>query len=198
MAAKLNPVCNGDGVCLMDRLRCLYLLISTLLSVSQVNATVATEVLNWQMPTLPGGLERIKDQFLDISTQRDIEYVGAVLKTPEGLYQFTYGRGLPGQDRVSFSVRRPLNLELVGFWHTHGASGAARAFFSPTDAELVRQTGLPFYLITPAGEIRVLKPDHVAAPRRVYLRIEGARSRLPRGSHPGEPVLPAPEPGSAT
>ena len=150
-------------------------------------ANVLTAPLNWQSMSIEAGLDRLKEQFLDLSVREDTEFVGAVLRTAEGTYEFTQGHGKPGRDRVSFRIQRPADAEIVGLWHTHGAHGPTRAVFSPTDAELVRQTGLPFYLITPAGEIRVLRPEHVES-LSAGGWVKGTMSRLPRGSHTGERV----------
>ncbi len=166
-------------------------LIAGLLSQS-ANATVLTTPLAWRAPTLEIGLYRLKEQFLDLSIRDDSEFVGAVLRSADGSYEFTHGHGEPGQDKVSFRIQRPIDTEVVGLWHTHGGHGPAREVFSPTDAELVRQTGLPFYLITPDGEVRVLHPHHVEG-RQARIRPQGTlrrtTARLPRGSHPGERVL---------
>jgi hypothetical protein len=162
-------------------------LLTALISQSAA-ANVLTAPLNWQSMSIEVGLDRLKEQFLDLSVRKDTEFVGAVLRTPAGTYEFTHGNGKPGQDRVSFRIQRPADAEIVGLWHTHGAHGPTRAIFSPTDAELVRQTGLPFYLITPEGEVRVLRPEHVEGRSSGSRMIKGAMSRLPRGSHPGERV----------
>jgi hypothetical protein len=154
---------------------------------ASAGANVLTELLDWRTDSLELGLARLKEQFLDMSTQRDAEFVGAVFQMPSGAYQFTQGQGQPGQNQVTFRIRRRADQRLVGFWHTHGAEGPSRAVFSPTDAKLVRQTGLPFYLIAPDGEIRVLRPEHLSGPGPMALKM-GEFARLPRGSHPGERV----------
>ena len=158
-----------------------------LLTSQSVAASVLTAPLDWRAGSIEDGLDRIKKQFLDASIERDTEFVGAVLQRPDGSYEFTQGHGRPGQDRVTFRIQRPGNTEVVGLWHTHGAHGPTRAVFSPTDAELVRQTGLPFYLITPEGEVRVLRPEHVQKRFR-GARLKGSMARLPLGSHPGDRV----------
>ena len=150
-------------------------------------ASVITAPLEWRVKSIEVGLEHLKGEILDRSIREDTEFVGAVLQKADGTYEFTQGNGKPGQDKVSFRIRRPEGAEIVALWHTHGGHGPTRAVFSPTDAQLVRQTGLPFYLITPDGEVRVLRPEHVekeAAGRWV----KGTMARLPRGSHPGERV----------
>ena len=152
-----------------------------------LQANVLTEPLAWRETSLELGLNRIKDNYLDDSIWRDREYVGGIFRHTDGSFGFSYGRGHSGQDQVRFRVQVHAGTEIVGFWHTHGAHGPGRALFSPVDAELVRQTGLPFYLITPAGEIRVLRPTHLRQ-QRAPGAIFGRTARLPRGAYPGEPV----------
>ena len=168
------------------KFRPLAVLIVTLLGQTAA-ASVLTTPLDWRAETLETGLDRLKEQFLDLSIRQDTEFVGAVLRRADGTYAFTQGRGKPGQDKVSFRIQRGADTEIVGLWHTHGEQGPTRAVFSPTDAKLVRQTGLPFYLITPEGEVRVLRPHHVERPHS-RARLQGTMARLPRGSHPGERV----------
>lgn len=95
--------------------------------------------------------------FLVDSVKNDVEHMGAILVTPGGKYQVTHGRSVPGKDAFRFSVLRPVSLKVVAYWHTHGAHGSARGKFSASDSQTVQNTGLPFYLITPQGEIRVLQ-----------------------------------------
>jgi hypothetical protein len=161
--------------------------LGVLITCQLTQATVLTEPLDWRVPDVVLGLERLKAQYLDVSSELDAEFVGAVLRTPDCDYAFTQGQGPRGQKRVSFRVRRPADRDLVGFWHTHGAHGPAQSVFSPTDAKLVRKTGLPFYLIAPDGEIRVLKPEHLDR-RSPDSRMMGAFDRLPNGGLPGVPV----------
>jgi len=151
-------------------------------------ATVFTTPLDWRSTTLEAGFDRLKEQFLDLSIRNDTEFVGAVLQAADGHYEFTHGQGKPGQDKVTFRIQRPSDTRIVALWHTHGNHGPSRAVFSRTDAELVRQTGLPFYLITPDGEVRVLRPTHLER-RHSRIRVRGTMARLPRGSHPGERVM---------
>ena len=169
--------------------RCVSVTIVLLTAASQCLANVVTVPLDWQARSIEAGFQHLKEHILDKSIRTDTEYVGAVLRTADGSYEFTQGHGKPGQDRVSFRIQRPKEARIVALWHTHGAHGPARSIFSPTDAELVRQTKLPFYLITPDGEVRVLRPEHIGDRRFTFSRLEkGTMARLPRGSHPGERV----------
>jgi hypothetical protein len=119
---------------------------------------VETRLLPWSTATVEEGLAELRRQFLDDSRRNDREHVGAVLRAPDGSLRFTHGIAWHGQDRVSFRSGAFGELELLGYWHTHGADGPHRELFSPGDAGMVRQSGLPFYLIdpriTPRGSIR--------------------------------------------
>lgn len=161
-----------------------YLSLSMSTTPLHANKAVLTVPVNWHVGELERGLMRLSDSFLRSSTRHDVEYVGAVLQRADGRYTFTQGTGRKGQDSVTFKIRHTRDVQIVGFWHTHGDAGFARDIFSPTDADLVRSMQLPFYLITPHGEIRVLRPEHVTArPPHGF-----AERRLPAGSHPGERI----------
>lgn len=91
------------------------------------------------------------------SIASDVEYVGALYRADVGL-RVNVGRGCPGEDGFTIRLPVPEGHTLIAFWHTHGAPGAHRALFSPEDFALVAAQRRPFYLITPAGELRVLRP----------------------------------------
>ena len=91
------------------------------------------------------------------SRLKDVEYAGALYQVDEGV-KLSLGRGCPGRDEFTLRLIIPGGHELTAFWHTHGSRGPARARFSPTDFRLVRIQQRPFYLITPDGELRVLRP----------------------------------------
>ena len=149
--------------------------------------SVMTVPVSWKVTDLAYGLGRLRDTLLAESIRKDVEYVGAILEAQDGSYTFTQGNGRKSQDTVTFRIRRESGSRIVGFWHTHGDRGFARDYFSPEDAKLVQATGLPFYLITPEGEIRVLRRSQakVLIPRVV------AGVRLPVGSNPGEALTAA-------
>lgn len=167
---------------------CSCLLYWMLLSPTSV-ASIPTEPLDWHTDGLIEGLVRLKDRFLDTSVRNDTEYVGAVLRDPDGRYRFTVGTGKPRQDRVTFQVRHPSSQELVGFWHTHGAHGPNRDRFSRADVELVRDTGKPFFLITADGRLLVLTPAEARDAGGLLTGQGSGRSRAARGSRAGTPLL---------
>lgn len=104
---------------------------------------------------------------LSDSVAFDREWVGGVLRGPDGRYRVTEGVGCPGQDTVTFAVPASAGSDVVAFWHTHGGPGPARDRFSPDDARVVLDTGRNFYLMTPDGSLKVLRPEHArwTAPR---------------------------------
>jgi hypothetical protein len=101
-------------------------------------------------------IKALGHKFLADSITEDVEYMGAILKTPTGTYRVSHGKSRPGQNRFHFTVLRPESLTVIAYWHTHGAHGDLRDKFSVTDTQTVIKTGLPFYLITPAGGLKML------------------------------------------
>ena len=100
---------------------------------------------------------------LESSVREDREWVGGVLRDASGAYRITAGRACTGQAKVTFSVPFGPRLEVVACWHTLGADGLARDWFSRDDANLVARTGKDFYLVTPRGELKVLTRRDVAS-----------------------------------
>ncbi len=96
-----------------------------------------------------------------VSIRNDVEYLGAVYKQSLGgqvRYGYTVGMGEPGKDSVTVSVSLPVDSTLLAFWHTHGAGHWTRNYFSDVDTQLANDWGVPFYLATPQGDLRVYKP----------------------------------------
>ena len=56
---------------------------------------------------------------------------------------------LHGAGRDEFRLRIHDRQRLVALWHTHGAPGYLREYFSPQDAQLVRKLQRPLYLLQP-------------------------------------------------
>jgi len=101
-------------------------------------------------------VEAMRAHCLRESTQEDAEHMGAVLQTREGRYMITHGQADPGQTKVTFAVTRPSSMRVVALWHTHGAPDRNAERFSIQDNDTVRETGRPFYLIAPSGQISLL------------------------------------------
>ena len=98
----------------------------------------------------------MKNHCLAESSRNDAEHMGAILKTDDGRFLVTHGQAEPGQTKVTFAILRPPASKVVAFWHTHGAPGRRTERFSIEDGDTVRETGLPFYLIAPSGQISLL------------------------------------------
>lgn len=96
-----------------------------------------------------------------ISIKNDVEYMGAVYKQSvrgRVQYGYTVGVGEPGKDSVSVTFSLPVNSTLMAFWHTHGADHWTRNYFSEVDTQLANDWGVPFYLATAKGDLRVFRP----------------------------------------
>ncbi len=113
-------------------------------------------------PNVAATVAAMRRAHLAESIRTDREYVGAVLERREG-YSATVGAGCAGRDTVTFAVTIPDGARVAAFWHTHGAPDAFRDLFSADDVELVRAMHRDFYLITPRGELRVLRVADVLA-----------------------------------
>jgi len=119
------------------------------------------ETVRWgemDFATVSAAVEALGSAHLERSLASDREFVGGVLRDSRGRFWGTVGAGCSGQDTVTFAVAVPTGTTLAAFWHTHGAKGLFRDLFSPDDAELVRGTGMAFYLVTPDGDLKVLEP----------------------------------------
>ena len=101
-------------------------------------------------------VEAMKDHCLAESSREDAEHVGAILQSDDGHFLVTHGQAEPGQTKVTFTILRPRTSKVVALWHTHGAPGRRTERFSIEDGDTVRETGLPFYLIAPSGQISLL------------------------------------------
>ena len=99
----------------------------------------------------------MKDHCLAESRSENAEHMGAIVQMEDGQFMVTHGKAAPGQESVTFSIRRPPASKIVALWHTHGAPGRSTERFSIADGQTVRQIGLRFYLITPKGDIKVLE-----------------------------------------
>jgi hypothetical protein len=111
-------------------------------------------------------LHALSTCYAERSADEDREYFAAILRRADG-WVFVVDVGGRGVDQVSLRFT-PLDGEVfVALWHTHGAGGVHRDFFSPTDTSLVQQLRVPFYLTDPKGRLRVFRPgDRMRAPPR--------------------------------
>ncbi len=101
------------------------------------------------------------------SIRENREYAAVILEE-NGVYRVMVQAGRPGKDEVRMKIRLKKSQALVAIWHTHGVSGPGRELFSPTDSNTARTTGLPLYLTTPRGKIKVLgKPENCSVESRV-------------------------------
>jgi hypothetical protein len=153
---------------------------------------IATDVDETRVyPSVVDAVESMQRLFLDESIRLDREYVGAIVER-DGGYRASIGRGCANRDAVTFAVVIPAGARVAAFWHTHGAPSNVRELFSPEDVSVVRATQCDFYLITPRGEVRVLRVDDVA--RGVTMVRSRIGTGTPMGSARGIRVPPSPRP----
>ena len=121
-------------------------------------------------------VKAMKDHCLAESRSENAEHMGAILQREDGQFMVTHGKAAPGQESVTFTIRRAPDTKIVALWHTHGSPGRHTERFSITDGQTVRQIGLPFYLLTPKGDIKVLeKVTKGQSTARVNLEIGSER-----------------------
>ncbi|MEE8042076.1 MAG: DUF4329 domain-containing protein, partial [Pseudomonadales bacterium] len=136
--------------------------------------TVDTRLAHGEFESILYAVQSAGRQYHEPSRRTDREYVGGILKNNDGRYRYTAGHAESRDNAVSFRVSVQSGYRLVAFWHTHGRPGRARELFSAKDANLVTEQGLPFYLITPTGCIRVMEPGR-ARPVRPRQSVYGRR-----------------------
>ena len=137
-------------------------------------------------PSVVATVSAMAREHLAMSVRADREYVGAVLQDIEGHYWAAVGVGCAGQDTVTFAVAVPAGYQLSAFWHTHGAAGPMRDWFSPEDVNLVVTTGYDFYLVTPSGGLRVLSRTDVTRSQHALQQFR--RPGLPHTATVGRTV----------
>ena len=139
-------------------------------------------------PTVVAAVTSMQRAFLDESVHSDREFVGAIFEDG-GAYRASVGRACVGQDTVTFAISVPPGAQLAALWHTHGAPADLREFFSADDVDVVRSIRRDFYLITPRGELRVLRAADVARGTSIVHGRIGMSA--PAGSARGVSVAPA-------
>jgi len=149
MSVLYSPDINRKWSCL---------LLTSLLSASLYAADNISHGCNLEFlsfTTVGNAVEKLSRCYHRRSYREDREYIAAILEE-DGNYTVIVQAGARGRDEVSLKIRHRKSQILNSIWHTHGAPGPQRDRYSPTDSRTVRATGLPFYLVTPDGTIKVL------------------------------------------
>ncbi len=126
-------------------------------------------------PRIRAALDVLSKSYHQRSIREDREYMAVILEE-NGVYRVTVQAGSPGKDEMSMKIGRKKGQTLVALWHTHGARGSGREHYSATDSRTVLTTGVPVYLTTPRGKLKVLgKRENgcVVTPRAHYGTIIG-------------------------
>ncbi len=118
-------------------------------------------------PRIEAAVDVLSISYHQRSIREDREYMAAILEE-NGVYRVMVQAGPPGKHKVRMKIRRKKSQALVAVWHTHGVPAPRRELYSPTDSRMVRTTGLPLYLTTPRGKIKVLgQPENGCVGSRV-------------------------------
>jgi hypothetical protein len=111
-----------------------------------------------------------------VSVRDDREFMGAVLRDGDG-YQVTVSAGEPGRDAIRARIPIRPGVDIVAFWHTHGARAPSHEYFSAVDTRLVKRWQKPFYLADYTGVLKVMVPGG-----RTLSAIRARRLGLPARS----------------
>lgn len=128
--------------------------------------TSEPQVAPQTFPSVLSALKFISQKYSERWRATDTEYVGTLYRTPAG-FLISVAHGCPSTDSFRYPVRSLAGAETIALWHSHGAPGPARDWFSADDIALVRQLDLPFYLFAPTGELKVLRPGAIGRVRSV-------------------------------
>ena len=106
-------------------------------------------------PRIEAAVDALSISYHQRSIREDREYAAVILEE-NGVYRVMVQAGRWGEAKVSMKIRLKKSQTLVAIWHTHGARGPRQELFSTTDRRTARTTGVPLYLTTPLGELKVL------------------------------------------
>ncbi len=112
-------------------------------------------VENQAFPRIKAALDVLSKSYHQRSIREDREFMAAILEE-NGVYRVTVQAGRRGKDKVRMEIPLKKSQTLVALWHTHGAPGLRRELYSATDSRTVTTTGVPFYLSTSLGKLKVL------------------------------------------
>ena len=120
--------------------------------------------------------------YLRQSVRGNREYMAALI-SDGGVIATVVNRGRRGRDHTGITIRLKRGQALVALWHVHGSNGVERSLFSPTDAAVVKQLQVPFYLTDPTGFVWRLDPGDTSHGRPQQDRMTALRA--PPGSVEG-------------
>ncbi len=122
-------------------------------------------------PRIRAALDALSRSYHRRSILQDREYAAAIFEE-NGVYRVTVQKERRGaRHKVIMKIRRKKSQTLVAVWHTHGAPGQMQEVFSATDSRTVTTTGVPMYLTTPLGKLKVLgkRENGCVVPPRVNI-----------------------------
>ncbi|MBM4385903.1 MAG: DUF4329 domain-containing protein [Deltaproteobacteria bacterium] len=118
-----------------------------------------------EFANLGGVLDHAKRRWHARSLAEDREVLGGIFESLRAPARFMYSAalGARGADEIRVRLRVPAGFRLAAIWHTHGADGLGRAWFSARDVAMAETTRVPVYLLAPSGDARVYRPGDAIA-----------------------------------
>lgn len=110
------------------------------------------------------------------SIREDREYMGAIFEL-EGRFGYTVSAASRRGDNWRLSIPSMEWDRVRAFWHTHGDASPARRYFSDTDTNSAKKSGMPFYLADYTGYLKIFRPGD-----RTLTPFAASRLNLPRQS----------------
>lgn len=104
-----------------------------------------------------GAVVAAASRYNPVSIREDREFMGAIVHDGE-CYSYTVGAGERGRDRITVKITIDDTIEVIAFWHTHGAKYTGNRYFSDVDTRLVEQWQRPLYLADYTGALKVIVP----------------------------------------
>ena len=155
------------NIALVARITALLLLAST----PQAAANQAAEQ-EWFATEL-AAVAAAASRYNPVSIREDREFMGAILYDGE-CYGYTVGAGERGRDQITVRITVDDDVDVIAFWHTHGAKYAGNRYFSDVDTRLVEKWQRPLYLADYTGALKVIAPGE-----RTFSSLRARRLGLP-------------------
>ncbi|MEX0740330.1 MAG: DUF4329 domain-containing protein [Pseudohongiella sp.] len=146
---------------MLDRHFVALIALTLLAAVATARSAEADTVHSATFGSVSDAVLNASRSYNPMSVREDREFMGGIFRQTingEILFGYTVSGGTPSRDRITVRIRLPQGGQLVAIWHTHGSVHWRRSYFSSTDTRLAETTGVPIFLATGQGELRVFKP----------------------------------------
>ena len=131
--------------------------ITGALWLASTQAAVASQPEQEWFSTELAAVVAAASRYNPVSIREDREFMGGILYDGE-CYAYTVGAGERGRDQITVKITVDDNVDVIAFWHTHGAKYAGNRYFSDVDTRLVEKWQRPLYLADYTGALKIIEP----------------------------------------